>query len=114
MIFATYQRMRAKGTSWARPSQKLQCAHILSLIMHCNTGNEYCGVVLTVHVSIFLTKKHIKNTKKQHLQLGLTFITSLHVVLLMVESHLMTRKYVTCVNNNLHQITLQKYTPEKS
>ena len=23
-------------------------------------------------------------------------------------------KYVTCVNKNLHQITLQKYTPEKS
>ena len=24
------------------------------------------------------------------------------------------KKYVTCVNKNLHQITLQKYTPEKS
>ena len=24
------------------------------------------------------------------------------------------KKYVTCVKNNLHQITLQKYTPEKS
>ena len=25
-----------------------------------------------------------------------------------------TRKYVTCVHKNLHQINLQKYTPEKS
>ena len=24
------------------------------------------------------------------------------------------KKYVTCVNKNLHQINLQKYTPEKS
>ena len=24
------------------------------------------------------------------------------------------KKYVTCVNKNLHQITLQKYTPEKN
>ena len=32
-------------------------------------------------------QKRKKNTKKQHLQLGFTFITSLHVVLLMVEFH---------------------------
>ena len=37
--------------------QMLQCAHILSLIMHFHTGNVYCGVVLNVHTSIFLTKK---------------------------------------------------------
>ena len=24
------------------------------------------------------------------------------------------KKYVTCVNNNLHQMNLEKYTPEKS
>ena len=28
--------------------------------------------------------------------------------------HLKDKKYVTCVNNHIHQITLQKYTPEKS
>ena len=36
---------------------------------------------------IFLTKKQIKNMKKQHPQLGFTFITLLQVVLLMVEFH---------------------------
>ena len=36
---------------------KIQCAHIFSLIMQCHTGNVYCRVVLTVHVSILLTKK---------------------------------------------------------
>ena len=41
-------------------------------------------VVINVHVSIFLTKKQMKNMKKQHPQLGFTFITPLHVVLLMV------------------------------
>ena len=33
---------------------KLQCAHILSLIMHFHTINVYCGSVLTFRVSIFL------------------------------------------------------------
>ena len=64
--------------------QMLQCAHILSLSMHCHTGNVYSGAVLTVHVSIFLTNKQLKNIKKQHPQLGFTFTTSLEVVLLMV------------------------------
>ena len=52
--------------------------------------------------------------KRQHPQLGFTFITSLDVVLLMVKLHWRTRKYVTCVNKNLYQIHLQKYTPETS
>ena len=52
-----------------------------------HNGNVYCGVVLTVHKSIFLTKKQIKSTNKQHPQLGFTFITSLDVVLLMVKFH---------------------------
>ena len=65
--------------------QMQQCAHILSMIMHFHTGKVYCGVVLTFHVSLFLTKKQIKNMKKQHPQLGFTFITSLDVVLIMVE-----------------------------
>ena len=65
----------------------LQCAHILSLIMHFHTVNMYCGAVLNFHTSIFLIKKQIKNMKKQHSQLGFTFITSLYVVLLMVEFH---------------------------
>ena len=71
--------------------QRLQCAHILSLIVHFHTGNLYCGVVLNVHVSIFLTKKQIKKMKKKNLQLVFTFITSLDVVLLMVEFHRKTK-----------------------
>ena len=65
----------------------LQCAHILSLIILFHAGNVYCGAVLTVLVSIFLTKKQLKNMKKLHPQLGFTFITSLDVVLLVVEFH---------------------------
>ena len=64
--------------------QRLQIAHILSLIIHFHTVNLYCGVVPNVHVSILLTKKQIKNINKQHPQLGFTFITSLDVVLPMV------------------------------
>ena len=64
-----------------------QCAHILILKMHFRTGNVYCDAVLTVLVLIFLTKKQLKKMKKQHPQLGFIFITSLDVVLLMVEFH---------------------------
>ena len=67
--------------------QMLQCAPILSLSMHFHTGNVYCGAVLNVLVLIFLTKKQLKSMMKLHPQLGFTFITSLDVVLLMVESH---------------------------
>ena len=94
--------------------KKLQCSQILSILMHCHTGNVYWGSVPNVRVSIFLTKKQIISIQKQYPQYGFTFITSLDVVLLMVEFHLTTKKKVTCLNNNLHQITLQKYTPEKS
>ena len=65
----------------------IQCAHILSLIILFHTVNVYCGDVLTVLVSILLTNKQLKNMKKQHPQLGFTFITSLDVVLLMVKFH---------------------------
>ena len=94
--------------------RRIQGVYIPSLIMHSHTGNVYCGVVLTVNISIFLTKKQITSFKKQHPQFGFTFITSLHVVLLMVEFHWKTKKYVTCVNKNFQQMYLQKYTPEKS
>ena len=53
--------------------QMLQCAHILNLSIHFHTGNVYCGAVLTVLVSILLTKKQLKNMNKQHPQLGFTF-----------------------------------------
>ena len=46
-------------------------------------------------------QENLKHMKKQHPQFGFKFITSLEVVLLMVEFHLKTKKYVTCVNKNL-------------
>ena len=66
--------------------QMLQCEHILILIMHFHAGKFYCGVVLNVHISILLTEKK-KTMNKQYSQLGVTFITSLEGVLLMVEFH---------------------------
>ena len=65
----------------------LQCAHILNLSIHFHTGNVYCDAVMTVLVSIFLTKKQLKNMTKQHPKLGFTVITSLDVVLFMVDFH---------------------------
>ena len=37
--------------------QMLQYVHILNPSIHFHTGNVYCGAVMTVHVSIFLTNK---------------------------------------------------------
>ena len=65
----------------------LQCANILSLSIHFHTGNVYCDAVMTVHVSILPTKKYLKNMTKLYPQLGFTFITSLDVVLFMVDFH---------------------------
>ena len=67
--------------------QRLQCVHIFSLIMYCHNGNFYCDYVLTVHVSVLLTKKQIIIIQTQHPQYGFKFIISLCVVLLMVELH---------------------------
>ena len=72
-----------KNLIWKR----LQSVHILSLIMHCHTVNVYFYDVLTVHVSIFLTKKQIIIIEIQHPQHSSTFITSLRSVLIMVEFH---------------------------
>ena len=94
--------------------QMRQCELIIILIMHCHIGNVYYSDVTTFHVLIFLTKKRTKNMKKQHPQLGFSFITSLEFVLLMVEFRLTTKQYVIRVNKNLHQINWQKYTPEKN
>ena len=67
--------------------KRLKCVHILSLIMHFHTGNVYFYAVMTVHVPIFLTKKQMVSIQKQQPQLGFTFITSLRVVLIMLEFH---------------------------
>ena len=48
--------------------QRIQYVHILSLIMHCHTGNVYCDAVITVHVSILPTKKNIISIHAQNPQ----------------------------------------------
>ena len=57
--------------------QRLQCVYILSLIMHCHTGEVYCDAVITFHASILLNKKQIISIKTQDPQYGFTFITQL-------------------------------------
>ena len=47
--------------------QMLQCAHIISLIMHLRTENVYCSAVPTIHLLILLTKKQIKTRRKNTL-----------------------------------------------
>ena len=64
--------------------------------MHFHTGNLYRRDVPTVHISLFLTNKQIEIMKKQHPQLRLTFITSLDVVLLMVEFNWKTQICYMC------------------
>ena len=67
--------------------QRPQCVHILSMIMQFHTGNMYCGTVINVRVSIFMTNKHIISIQTQHPQLDFTFIASLRFVLPMLEFH---------------------------
>ena len=55
-----------------------------------------------------------KKMTKLHPQLGFTFITSLDVVLFMVDFHWKTSTFVLCVNKNLLKINLQRYTPENN
>ena len=78
-----YAKFMPKHLIW----KMQQCALIHILIMHFHIRNVYCNAVPTVLVLIFLTNKKNKKMKKQHPQLGFTFITSLDVVLLMVEFH---------------------------
>ena len=59
--------------------KRLQCVHILSLITHCHTLNLHCDAVLAIHVSIFLTKKHIISLQKKHPQYGFTFVQEAYV-----------------------------------
>ena len=89
--------------------QMLQCAHILSMSMHFHTGNVYCDAMTMCtypqsehalphwkcvwrccddcpYINIPDQETTKKNKEKQP-QLGFTFITSLDIVLLMVEFH---------------------------
>ena len=63
---------------------RILCVNILSMIMKYHTGNVYYNDVLTVCVSIFLTKRQIISIQTQNPQLYFTIIKSLRVVMLMV------------------------------
>ena len=94
--------------------KRLQCVHIFSMIMHFHTGNVYLDAVLTVHVSIFLTKKQIKNLEETTPSIRFHIY---HIIGSCTDNGIIPlkeKKYVTRVNKNLHQINLQKYTPENS
>ena len=60
---------------YSKTSDTEQRVHIPSLIMHYHAGNVYWDDVLTVHVSIFLTKKQIIIIFTKHPQYGFPFIT---------------------------------------
>ena len=63
-----------------------QCAHILILIMHLNTGKfvlRCCAECPCINIPDQETNK----MTKQHPQLGFTFITSSDVVLFMIDFH---------------------------
>ena len=51
---------------------------------HCKCVLRYCDDCICINITDQETYKKIK---KQHPQLGFTFITSLHVVMLTVELH---------------------------
>ena len=67
--------------------QMQQCAHILILIMHFHTRNVYFWCCADCPCINLPDQETTKKMKKQHPQLGFTFITALEVVLLMVEFH---------------------------
>ena len=83
--------------------KRSQCVYILVMIMHCQPENVFCDSAINIHGSILLTKKQIISIHTQLPQYGFTYITSLRVVLLIVEFHWNTRKYAACVNRYLHQ-----------
>ena len=95
-----------KNLIWQRP----QYAHIPSLTMHFHTGNVYCGDVMNVHISIFLTKKQIISIQKQHSHFGFTFITSLHIVLPMLEFHWKKKSCYMCKQESSSDKSTKIYT----
>ena len=74
--------------------------------MHFHTGNVYYGAVPTVHLLIFLNKKQIQSMKKQHPQLGFTFITSLDICT--------AHGRITLKDNKICYMCKQEYLPDKS
>ena len=82
--------------------QRQKCAHILSLIIHSHTGNVYCGVVMNVHISIFLTKKQKKKHEKKTPSIRFHIYHIIGRCTTLGRIPLKDKKYVTCVNKNLH------------
>ena len=72
----------------------------------------YCGAVPDVHVSIFLTKKQIKNEETTP-----SIWFKIYQIIGRCTANgripLKYKKYVTCVNDNRHQINLQNIYTRK-
>ena len=94
--------------------QMRKCALILILIMHCHIGNVYYGAVPTVRVLIFLTKEKIKKLEETIPSIRFHVYHIIGCCTTHGRVPLKDKKYVICLNKDLHQINLQKYTPEKS
>ena len=74
--------------------------------MHLHTGKVDCGVVLNVHISIFLSKEQIKNMSKQHPKLGFTFY---HII-----GHFTAHGRIQLKDKNICYMCKQESSPDNS
>ena len=90
-----------------------QCALILILIMHfqCKFVLQCCDECPCINIP-----EQEKNKKHEETTPSIRF--HIYHIIGRYTTHgrimLKDKKYVTCVNKDLHQINLQKYTPEKN
>ena len=84
----------------------LHCAHILNLSIHFHTGNVYCDAVMTVHVSIFLTKKQLKKHEEK------TPSIRFHIYHIIARCAIHGR--LSLKDKNICSICKQEYSPNKS
>ena len=88
--------------------KRLQCAHILSMIMHFHTGKyvlRCCADCPCINITD-------QETDNQYSETTPSIRFHIYHIIGSCTAHgtikLKDKKYVTCVNKNLHQITLQK------
>ena len=91
-----------------------QCVYIHHPNMHCHTGNVCCMVVPISQVLIFQSKNHIGIITTHLLKDVFIFITQLHVVQCMENSHWTKRKCVAWIYNIHLLLHFKNYTQEKN
>ena len=104
-----YVIFRTKHMIW----HKLQFVHILSLIMHYHTVK--CA--LRCYADCTFINIPDQETDSRNLYTTPSIRFHIYHIIAGCNAHVripMKYKNVTCVNNNLHQMNIQKYTPEKS